>query len=170
MKERVNKLKYPTFQHSLRMLYTTNGNSTSISDGQSDRKPVLPELHKIVQAKVQKGYKLLIKKIKSAFPVKCTSTHYVLFNYKFSRNSVEQFQWSPRTVLRSIFNFGQISKFKMGHYYSKKNIWNQYFLWICTSTHYVLHNYKVSGHSVERLQRSCAYKLFYQYPSFWSNF
>ena len=30
---------------------------------------------------------------------------------------------------------------------------------ICTSTHYVLHYYKVSGNSVERFQRSCANKL-----------
>ena len=41
----------------------------SISDGQSDRKPDSSELNKIL-AKVQKGYKLLLKKIKSAFPVK----------------------------------------------------------------------------------------------------
>ena len=34
----------------------------SISDGQSDRKPVSSELHKIILAKVQKGYKLLFKK------------------------------------------------------------------------------------------------------------
>ena len=42
----------------------------SISDGQSDRKPVSSELQKKFLAKVQKGYKLLLKKIKSAFPVK----------------------------------------------------------------------------------------------------
>ena len=30
----------------------------SISDGQSDRKPVSSELHKLILAKVQKGYKL----------------------------------------------------------------------------------------------------------------
>ena len=42
----------------------------SISEGQSDRKPVSSELNKIILAKVQKGYKLLLKKIKSAFPVK----------------------------------------------------------------------------------------------------
>ena len=35
---------------------------------------------------------------------------------------------------------------------------NQNFLWICTSTHYVLHNYKVSRNSVEWFQRSCANK------------
>ena len=34
----------------------------SISDGQSERKPVSSELHKIIWAKVQKRYKLLLKK------------------------------------------------------------------------------------------------------------
>ena len=57
----------------------------------------------------------------------------------------------------SIFHFGQISKFKKGVNPRKK--WNQNFLWICTSTHYVLHYYKVSGNSVEWFQRSCANKL-----------
>ena len=56
----------------------------------------------------------------------------------------------------SIFHFGQISKFKKGVFREKK--WNQNFMWICTSTHYVLHNYKVSLNSVERFQRSCADK------------
>ena len=63
----MSKLTYPTLQHCLRMMYTQNGNS---NDGQSDWKPVSSELHKIILAKVQKGYKLLLKKIKSAFPVK----------------------------------------------------------------------------------------------------
>ena len=58
----------------------------------------------------------------------------------------------------SIFHFGQISKFKKG--VIQRNKLNQKFLWICTSTHYVLHYYKVSGNSVERFQRSCADKLF----------
>ena len=37
---------------------------------------------------------------------------------------------------------------------------NQNFLWICTSTHYVIHysNYKVSRNFEERFQRSCADK------------
>ena len=35
---------------------------------------------------------------------------------------------------------------------------NKNFLWICPSTHYVLHNYKVSRNSVERFQWSCADK------------
>ena len=42
----------------------------SISEGQSNRKPVSSELQKIFLAKVQKGYELLLNKIKSAFPVK----------------------------------------------------------------------------------------------------
>ena len=62
------------------------------SDWQSDRKPVSSELHKIILIEVQKGYKLLLKKIKSAFPVKCLSRDYVLHNYKVSQNSFEWFQ------------------------------------------------------------------------------
>ena len=57
----------------------------------------------------------------------------------------------------SIFHFRQISKLKKGVNMRKK--WNQNFLWICISTHYVLHNYKVSQNSVEPFQRSCANKL-----------
>ena len=52
-----------------------------------------------------------------------------------------------------IFHF---SKFKKGVTPRKKM--NQNFLWICESTNYVLHNYTVSRNSVERFQRSCAYK------------
>ena len=59
-------------------------------------------------------------------------------------------------MLSSIFHFGQISKFKKGVTLRKK--WNQNFLLICTSTHYVLHYYKVSRNSVEPFQRSCANK------------
>ena len=70
MKERMSKLTYPTLQPCLRKLYTTNGNSKHYSDGQSDRKPVSSELHKIILAKVQNGYKFLLKKIKSAFHAK----------------------------------------------------------------------------------------------------
>ena len=47
---------------------------------------------------------------------------------------------------------------------------NQNFLWICTSTHYVLHNYKVSWNSVEWLQRSCPDILFQLYLAFLPNF
>ena len=57
----------------------------------------------------------------------------------------------------SIFHFRQISKFKKGHCSQKKKL-NQNVLWICTSTHYILHYYKVSGNSVERFQRSCTNK------------
>ena len=42
------------------------------------------------------------------------------------------------------------------HLWEKKL--NQNFLWICTSTYYVLHNYKVSRNSVEQFQRSCSDK------------
>ena len=62
-----------------------------------------------------------------------------------------------RIVLSNIFNFGQIYKFKKGVTPRKKTL-NQNFLWICTSTHYVLHYYKLSGNSVEQFQRSCADK------------
>ena len=54
----------------------------------------------------------------------------------------------------SIFHFRQISKSKKSVIQRKK--WNQNVLWICTSTNYVLHYYKVSGNSVEPFQRSCA--------------
>ena len=54
----------------------------------------------------------------------------------------------------SIFNVGQISMFKRACP-SKQN-----FLWICTSTQYVLHIYKVSRNSVELFHKSCANKLF----------
>ena len=40
----------------------------------------------------------------------------------------------------SIFHFDQNSKLKRGLIPRKK--WNQNFLWICTSTHYVFHYYK----------------------------
>ena len=63
----------------------------SISDGQSDRKPVSSELHKIILAKVQKGYKLLLKK--DQISISCKNA-YLYSNYKVSRNSVERFQWS----------------------------------------------------------------------------
>ena len=41
------------------------------SDGQSDRKPVSSELHKIILAKVQKGYKLLLKKTNNWIQISC---------------------------------------------------------------------------------------------------
>ena len=67
------------------------------------------------------------------------------------------FSWVVLTnCFSSIFHFRQISKFKKSVIQIK--IRNQNFLWICPSTHYVLHNYKVSRNSVERFQRSCANK------------
>ena len=95
------------------------------------------------------------------FLQKCISTHYVLHYYKVSRNSVERFQkccTDKLFLISSIFHFCQISKFKKGVIQRKKM--NRNFLWTCTSTHYVLHYYKVSGNSVERFQRSCTDKLF----------
>ena len=69
----------------------------SISDGQSDRRPVSSELmHKITLAKDQKRYmyKCSLKRSNQHFLYKCISTHNVLYNYKVSRNSVERFQRS----------------------------------------------------------------------------
>ena len=56
----------------------------------------------------------------------------------------------------SIFRFGQFLSSKRVYLW-EKNL-KQNFLWICASTHYVLHNYTVSGNCVERFQRSCADK------------
>ena len=111
MKERVSKLTYPTLQHCLRMLYKT---FLSISDGQSDRKPVSSEMHKTILAKVQKGYKLLFKKIKSAFHVKKnTYLHIISFiTTKFYEILLSGFSTVALTnCFSSFFNFGQISKF-----------------------------------------------------------
>ena len=90
----------------------------SISDGQSDRKPVSSELHKIILAKVQKGYKLLLKKIKSAFPVKLHILHIMSFiTSKFHKILLSCFSGvEPKNCLSSIFNFGKILKFKKGHF------------------------------------------------------
>ena len=88
----------------------------------------------------------------------CTSTHYVLHNYKVSRNSVEQFQRSFANKLCLVVSF-ILAKFlssKRPLLREKKR--NQNILWVCTSTHYVLHYYNVSRNSVERFQRSCANK------------
>ena len=59
-----------------------------------------------------------------------------------------------RIVLSSIYNYGQIFKFKKEHDSQKKN-------WIKISCGYAhLHNYKVSRNSVERFQWSCGEELF----------
>ena len=141
----------------LRKLYTTNG-TPDISDGQSDRKTVSSELHKIILAKVQKGFKLLLKKIKSTFPVKmhtytlCPS--YLQSFMKFCSAVSVEMRW--RFSLLRIFHISQICKFNKGVIPRKKL--NQSFMWICISKHHVLYYYKVSGNSVERFQRSCADK------------
>ena len=93
MKERVSKLTYPMLQHCLRMLYTMNSNSKHYWQAIRQKTSFI-WVAKIILAKVQKGYKLLLKNIKSAFPVTILSTYYVLHNYKVSRNSVKLFQWS----------------------------------------------------------------------------
>ena len=88
----------------------------------------------------------------------CTSTNYVLYYYKVSRNSVEWFQRSCADKLFWVVSFIFLPNFyvKKGCNSEKKKL-NQNFMWICTPTHYVLHNYKVSWNSVERFQ-SCADK------------
>ena len=117
---------------------------------QSDRKPVSSELHKIILAKVQKGYKLLLKKIKSAFTVK--NHIYTLCSEWFQLSCADKLFRVVSLILAKFLssNKGITSRKKL----------NQNFLWICSSTHYVLHYYKVSGNSVEGFQRSCADKLF----------
>ena len=83
--------------------------------------------------------------------------NYVLHSYKVSRNSIELLRGFRGVALTNyfsgIFHFGQIYKFKKG--VSSRKIMEAKFLWICTSTWYVLHNYKVSLTSVEQFQRSC---------------
>ena len=74
-------------------------------------------------AKVQKGYKFLLKKIKS--------THYVLHNYKVSRNSVERFQ---RSCTDELFRVASLILVNLGHYSQKKKL-NQNFLWIYAHLH-----------------------------------
>ena len=121
----------------------------SISDWQPDRKPVSSELHETILAKVQKGYKLLLKKIKSAFPLKMHI--YTL--------CPERFQWMCADRLFRVVSFILVKFLSSKRGITSRKKWNQNFLWICTSTHYVLHNYKVSGNSVKRFQRNCANKL-----------
>ena len=116
---------------------------------------------KIILAKVQKGYKLLLKNIESAFPINmhiftiCPLLLQSLRKYCWVVS--EELRW--QTVFSWIFHFGQNSKFKKGVIPRKKL--NQNLLWIWTwSTQYVLHYHKVSGKSVEQIQRSCTVKLF----------
>ena len=67
----------------------------SISDGQSDRKPVSSELHKIILAKVQKGYKLLLKK--DQISISCKKAYLQIMSFittKFHEILFLRFQWS----------------------------------------------------------------------------
>ena len=88
----------------------------SISDRQSNRKPASSELYKTILAKVQKGYKLLLKKIKSAFPVRMhIDLHIMSFiTTKFQEIMLSGFRGVALTncCFSSIFHFGQIFKFK----------------------------------------------------------
>ena len=69
--------------------------------------------------------------------------NYVLHNYNVSRNSIERFQRSCADKLfQKYLSFWSNFWFQKGCN-SEKKIWNQNFLWICASTHYVVHNYKV---------------------------
>ena len=104
MKERVSKLTYPTLQHCLRMLYTMNGNSK----------------HKGWAIGQKREYKLLLKRIKSAFPVKMHI--YTLCPSKFHAILLRGFGGVVLTnCFSSIFHFRQISKFKKGVNPRKKN-------------------------------------------------
>ena len=119
MKEGVSKLTYPTLQHCLRMLYTMNGNSK----------------HKWRAIGQKRGY----NGSNQHFMWKCISTHYVFQSTKFHAILLSGFNGVVLTnCFSSIFHFRQISKFKKGQC-SQKTKLNQNFLWICTSTHYVLH-------------------------------
>ena len=139
MKERVSKLTYPTLLQCLRMLYTMKG----IRDGQSDKKGDIN------------------CSSKGSTSIFCKNAHLHMMSFittKFQGILLSRFSGVVLTnCFSSIFQFRQFSKFKKGEPPRKK--WNQNFLWICTSTHYVLHYCKVSGNSVERFQRSCANKL-----------
>ena len=97
----------------------------SISDGQSDRKPVSSELHKIILTKVQKGYKLLLKK--DQIITSCKNAYLQIMSFITTRFHEILLNGFSGVVLTncfeygSIFHLGQISKFYMGHY-SQKNI------------------------------------------------
>ena len=84
--------------------------------------------------------------------------NYVLHNYNVSRNSIERFQRSCADKLfQKYLSFWSNFYVQKGRNSKKKKL-NQNSLWICASTHYVFHIYKVSRNSVERYQRSCANK------------
>ena len=84
--------------HALKLLdkeFYNEWQFEALVTGKSDRKPVSSKLHKIILAKVQKVYKLLLTKIISAFPVKMH-----IFTLCLSQNSVERF---PRSWADDLF-------------------------------------------------------------------
>ena len=83
MKERVSKLTcIPHAPTLLENAVYIGWQFQALMKEQLDRKPVSSELHKIILAKGQKGYKLFLKKIKSEFTVKMhIYILYVLHNY-----------------------------------------------------------------------------------------
>ena len=107
-------------------------------------------------SKLKKGVTLSVR---NGIKISCGYTH--LHGMFFTTTKFREILLSgfggvgPTNCFSSIFHFGQISKFKKGRNSVKKK-WNQNFLWICASTHYVHHNYKVSRNSIEQFQRSWA--------------
>ena len=100
----------------------------------------------------------------------CTSTHYVLHYYIFSRNSVKRFQRSCADKL-----FWVVSLILAKFLSSKRASFRERKKLIRISFGYAhLHGMSFTNtkfHEIcERFQRSCAYKLFQKYLSFWSNF
>ena len=100
------------------------------------------------------------EKKKSKFPV---DMHiYIVHGMSFTTTKFHEILMSGfrgvvlTNCLSSIFHFGKNSKLKKV-VTPEKNM-NQNFRWICAFTHYVLHNYKVLGNSVEGFQKSCADK------------
>ena len=88
---------------------------------------------------VQKGRNSREKMIQNFLQI-CSSTQYVLCNYRVSWNYVERLQRSCADS--SIFYFGRISKFKRG--VTPKEKLNQNVLQIFASIQSVINNYKVS--------------------------
>ena len=121
---------------------------------------VLSSIFKFGQiSKFKKGHCTQKTKIESEFPVDMhLCTLYVLHYYKISQCSVV---WFQRNCTDNLFS---VESFILVNFLSSKRVWfwekkmNQNFLWIWTSTHYVLLYYQVSLNSVEWFQRSCADK------------
>ena len=128
----------------------------SISDGLSDKNPVSSELHTILLPKFKRDINCSLKDqiIESKFPVDMhiyTLCPSLLQSFrKFCWAVSEELRW--QTVLSSIFNFCQIFKLKKG-IIPRKKMESKFPV---DKRIYILCNYKVSGNSVERFQRSCA--------------